>query len=150
MSTSRRRFIKAGLITAALGALPLNMATVVSAQKKRERVEPVRPETPLNYFNKAAFAAYSQTHFLMRNGSLAPVEMKLVVVQDLPTREILSAPDECFELLFEAPAGTTWTQQTYVVDHVALGRFDLFLVPVSRPQASGPVQFQAVFNRRTA
>ncbi len=148
MSTSRRRFVKTGIIAAAIAALPLEFGRTASAQKRNERIGPIRTENPLAYFNKATFSAHTQTYFLVHYGSTAPLTMKLVLVEELAQNEALTAPDECFELMFEAPSGALLPQRTYTIEHAALGKFPLFLVPVSRLGAAGPARYQAIFNRR--
>ncbi|MFT3830523.1 MAG: hypothetical protein QM691_12550 [Opitutaceae bacterium] len=51
---------------------------------------------------------------------------------------------ESFSVLFHAPAGARLSQRIYAVQHPALGRVELFLVPLG-PDARG-MQLEAVFN----
>jgi len=127
-----------------IAGLPITWATKSFAQKKRQRV---RPTDPLIYYNRATFAAYANTDFVIYAGAAGPVFMRLTEVQDL-NPESLQARDECFGLLFTAPVGTAIPQKTYEVEHGALGKFSMFLVPINRPTLDGPAYYQAVFNRR--
>ena len=149
MSISRRKFVKYGLVIGALASSPFALITNTFGQKRRERARPERPNPSL-YFNKATFAAYADTDFLVRAGSAGLVFMRLSRVEDLPGSQMLRSPDECFGLMFTAPAGTSIPQETYQVEHGALGKFPLFLVPVGPRTLDGPAYFQAVFNRRSA
>jgi hypothetical protein len=128
-----------GVIT----GLPLTWAAKSFAQKKRLRV---RPTDPLIYYNRAAFAAYENTDFAVHAGAAGLIFMRLTQIQDLLPGS-LQARDDCFGLLFTAPAGTTIPQKTYEVEHGALGKFSLFIVPINRPTVNGPAYYQAVFNR---
>lgn len=149
MSISRRKFVKSSFVIGALASSPLALITNTFGQKRQERARPERPNPSL-YFNKATFAAYADTDFLVRAGSAGLVFMRLSRVEDLAGSESLRSPDECFGLMFTAPPGTSIPQDTYQVEHGALGKFPLFLVPVGQRTVDGPAYFQAVFNRRSA
>ena len=149
MNISRRWFVKSGFTTAVIAGLPLAWAAKTLGQKKRERISPTRPIDALSYYNKATFAAYANTDFLIQAGAAGILFMRLTQIEDLPGNEILHAPDECFGLTFLAPAGTWLPQHTYQVEHAALGTFPLFLVPVDRRTIDGPAYYQAVINRRS-
>jgi len=49
-----------------------------------------------------------------------------------------------FRLMFEGPAEPVMAQCTFKVEHSALGRLDIFLVPVGRSAAG--VRYEAVFS----
>jgi hypothetical protein len=144
MTISRRRFVKSGFILGIIAGLPITWAAKSFAQKKRQRV---RATDPLTYYSRATFAAYANTDFVIHAGAAGLVFMRLTQIQDLQP-ETLQPPDECFGLLFTAPTGTAIPQKTYEVEHGALGKFSLFLVPINRPTVAGPAYYQAVFNRR--
>lgn len=55
--------------------------------------------------------------------------MVRLLVEDFPSSAALTAPDECFRLLFAAPAETSLQQGPYDFDHASLGAFALFIVP---------------------
>jgi hypothetical protein len=101
--------------------------------------------TPLDYYTKATFQSYINSDF--RFYANRKTWLRLVLVEDFPTREALTTPDECFRLLFSAPAETSLQQGTYDVDHAALGTFALFIVP-GKPD-NGKRHYEAVFNRRS-
>lgn len=50
---------------------------------------------------------------------------------------------EPFSILFRGPVAPILPQRTYAVDHDALGRFDLFLVPLGPDDAGA--RYEAVF-----
>ncbi|HEV7886792.1 MAG TPA: hypothetical protein VGO92_04480 [Acidimicrobiales bacterium] len=52
---------------------------------------------------------------------------------------------EGFSLYFKGEPGVTLVQSMYSLDHEALGRLDLFIVPV-QPESDGLPCYQAVFN----
>jgi hypothetical protein len=56
-------------------------------------------------------------------------------------------PDyESFSLMFAGARQEPLPQRIYTFEHSALGRFEMFIVPVGAPDA-GRIQYQAVFNR---
>lgn len=59
--------------------------------------------------------------------------------------KISTTLQECFSLVFRAPADMTPVQQQFALRHAQLGTHSLFLVPF-RQDAAG-VYFEAVFNR---
>src|SRR2546427_339946 len=61
---------------------------------------------------------------------------------------ISNSVQECFSLLFRAPADAPAFQNIYRLDNEALGKMDLFLVPVKKDEAG--VYFEAVFNHLRA
>jgi hypothetical protein len=143
---SRRKFVKAG-ITASI------VATVVGdspAQKRTRNGEiklPGYSPDMLAYYNKSTFAAYVNSDFRFHAGRFG-VDMKLASVDDRSGNEVIVAPDECFALRFEAPRGTALTQQTFRIEHAALGTFSLFVVPMAlTPDA--PRYYEAIINRRS-
>lgn len=52
---------------------------------------------------------------------------------------------ENFALVFLGPAGRLLPQQIYLFESAQIGRFELFIVPVSRDQNG--TRYQATFNR---
>ncbi len=52
---------------------------------------------------------------------------------------------ESFSLFFDGPVDQPLIQQIYSFEHPQLGRFDLFIVPVSKEREH--MQYEAVFNR---
>ena len=56
-----------------------------------------------------------------------------------------SLAQDCFSVIFHGPAERPLEQGTYPMEHAALGRFALFVVPVGRDEQG--YYYQAVFNR---
>ena len=86
----------------------------------------------------ATFAGHLNSTFRVRHEPAT--ELELVEVFDGSTHGHVN-----FSLLFRGPHQPLLPQQIYPVEHDALGRFDLFIVPIQR-DAHG-LRYQAVFNR---
>ena len=69
-----------------------------------------------------------------------PYNLTLLVAKAAPTRP--NAPREAFSLLFRCPVPAQ--QGVYALHHTALGRLEIFLVPVAQDGAG--VQLEAVFS----
>jgi len=86
-----------------------------------------------------AFAAQVGTRFAL--GDVAGVSLQLFEAVPLNG----ASPHEgAFSLMFRGPADAPLQQATHVLDHAALGRLAIFLVPVGRDSAG--MQYQAIFN----
>jgi hypothetical protein len=86
---------------------------------------------PLFHFTRATFEPYIQSEFRATVGPYRTVSLKLVKVEDQRPQARKGMPrmeGECFLLLFEASGELSDLQQTYVLQHEALGKFSLFLV----------------------
>ena len=86
----------------------------------------------------ATFAEHLNTKFRLID--LPGTELELVHVHDGSSARHIN-----FWLLFRGPLQPQLPQRIYVLDHDALGRFDLFIVPIER-DAQG-LKYQAVINR---
>ena len=129
MSSSRRKFLKAGILAALFAAVPLK--SVLSQSWKSRDGNPnegftpgVQNNDPLASYGKAAFVSYLNSIFLLRTG-FSVIEVTLLKVGDMPAPK----GGECFSLLFRGGGGPALSQNTYTVDHPSLGTFQLFLVP---------------------
>jgi hypothetical protein len=146
MSITRRKFLKAGtLLALSLGA-PLN---IVFGQQKGGDGNPFdaqdMPADPLAHYTRSAFASYQNSIFRLYTG-YSIIEVALAEVKDLaPDAAAAATGKECFSLLFRGGI-TALPQNTYSLDHPALGKFQLFLVP-SGPDANGAQSFVAIMNR---
>lgn len=70
--------------------------------------------------------------------------LELVEIEDLGTETAVEASGRRpFSLIFCELAGAYLPQQTYSIEHPALGRLDLFLVPIGPDQRG--MRYQAVF-----
>ncbi|HWY78167.1 MAG TPA: hypothetical protein VN281_21305, partial [Verrucomicrobiae bacterium] len=56
------------------------------------------------------------------------------------------ARNERFSLLFSGPLNRTLLQGSYIFEHLGIGRFEMFIVPVG-PDSTNPRYYEAVFNR---
>lgn len=148
MSITRRKFLKAGtLLALSLGA-PLNLVFGQQGNKGGDGNQfdgQDMPADPLAHYTRAAFASYINSIFRLYTG-YSTIEVALVEVKDLaPDAAAAASGKECFSLLFRGGA-TALRQNTYSMDHPALGRFQLFLVP-GAPDDNGAQSFLAIINR---
>ena len=146
MSSSRRKFLKAGMLAALFAAVPLK--NVLSQSWKSRDGNPnegytpgVQNNDPLASYTKAAFVSYLNSIFLLRTG-FSVIEVTLLNVGDMPAPK----GGECFSLLFRGGGGPALSQNTYTVDHPSLGTFQLFLVPVGSDD-NGAQGYLATINR---
>jgi hypothetical protein len=145
------------MMVAAFAGVPLGLAKTAAAQQsKNGRTDSLTGGKALNkaqtsqlfYYNKSTFAPYVNSEFRVRLNSSKAVAITLVGIEDFAnSQETLRAVgDECFTLEFNGPASKTFTQQTYEVEHAALGRFSLFIVPVGMRTGKGAIAYEAAFN----
>jgi Domain of unknown function (DUF6916) len=166
MTYSRRKFMKAGILAAACAGLPLKSAL---GQKMMESSKAfpllnagLRP-TPssvsssleqLGYYNKSAFTPYVNTAFSVHLSSSSTRSLTLTEVGDYlkPISQVDASANalgsECFSLLFQIPQGKSFNQDTYMIEHEALGTFYMFLVPVSPRGQKQSDSYEAVIYRR--
>jgi hypothetical protein len=105
----------------------------------------------LNYYNESTFKPYVNTSFRVY---LTPSEMRALQLTEVVNHgatsqqpsQLISA--ECFSLLFALPPGEHFAQDTYLIDHDALGSFYLFVVPVSPENKQSQDFYEAVIYRR--
>ena len=84
----------------------------------------------------------SETNSLFRARQSDGTEIDLTLVE---SRSSISSPvQECFSLLFRAPADTVPVQDMFSLTNEKLGRMDLFLVPVKKDEDG--LYYEAVFN----
>ena len=104
--------------------------------------------TPLEKLTCANFAALVKTNFRVWIDTQNSLELELAEVTPprVTTGGLNSAAYENFSLLFCGPADRVLPQRIYWFESPALGRFELFIVPVGRDQNGA--QYQATFNRR--
>lgn len=156
---SRRKFMKTGIMVAACAGIPLNARFANPQEPGGKRAKTPPPpikvlstdETDiLGYYTKSTFDAYVNTEFRVRLKESKVRKIKLVEVRDYAgtsgQQAMLRTGEECFSLFFTAPSGRLFPQNTYEVEHAALGKFMLFIVPVGM-RTSGEQYFEAAFNR---
>ena len=86
----------------------------------------------------ATFSSHLNSKF--RLVDTPSTELELIEVSDASTSHHVS-----FSLVFLGPHQPLLPQRIYPLEHHALGRLDLFIVPIRR-DAQG-LQYQAIFNR---
>jgi hypothetical protein len=97
----------------------------------------------LDHLTLDTFTRQLDTEFRIESDT-ARVPVKLI-------EATASTPDtalaqDCFSVVFHGPADRPLEQGTYPLEHTALGRFDLFVVPVGHDEQG--YYYEAVFNRR--
>lgn len=152
MSISRRKFLRGGTLVALAAAVPLNSAIAVMGQQFSDGGSQIdfSPQDvaadPLANYTKATFQQYLNSIFRLSGGIYKPVDVTLTDVADmLPAKAAVEPGKECFTLLFRGES-IALPQGTYTVDHPALGRFALFLVPVGADD-NGVQGYLATINR---
>jgi hypothetical protein len=162
LSLSRRKFIKAGAIAAACVGLPASLAQAASGRAPllNRSVESLlleqHPPTVssldlLGYYDKSAFIPYVNTKFNVYLGESNVRGVTLKKVSDyLQLSDSLAAVSgsECFSLLFTIAPGNPFQQDTYRIEHEALGAFYMFVVPVSPHKNKSLDYYEAVIFRQ--
>ena len=154
MNATRRKFLRAGAVSALFAGLTLAPSKLIFGQKRRRQASPAAPpdSDPVFSFNASTFTPYVGSKFLLAAGArgrmtAARLERVSDLHQGMRERHVATHKGECFSLVFAAaaPQRNAPQQGTYRVEHVALGRFSLFLVP--GPARDGSVTYEAVVNR---
>lgn len=154
MTVTRRKFLRAGAVSALFAGLSLAPSKLIFGQKKPQPAAPFAPtdNDPAVGFNAAAFAPDVGDEFMLAatargRATAARLERLSDLHQDMRERRAATHEGECFSLLFTAPASKRASAQqgTYSFEHASLGRFSLFLVP--GPARQGSVAYEAVINR---
>jgi len=74
-----------------------------------------------------------------------PLDLVLVEARNLSPGQAATAPRrEPFSLVFLGPARPVLAQRIYPLENEALGRLEIFLVPIGAD--SGGVKYEAIFN----
>jgi hypothetical protein len=139
-ASTRRDFLRKGAVFAATASL-----APVTAFAGRLRLRDVS----LDNISVAALADQLNTWFIVRDtvGGMIRVQLAAIEPADLST----SATDESYErfsLLFFGSVSQPLLQNTYIFEHARIGRFEMFIVPVGRPDPDRHF-YEAVFNRPT-
>jgi hypothetical protein len=145
MSISRRRFIRIGTIAAVAAGISLKSGVLVRAQDLTEKgsLQAAAVDPLLNY-TQATFAQYVNSIFRLRG--FTTVDVTLMKVRDsLPAKTSREGGRESFSLHFRG-GSVELPQDTYIVEHAALGTFRLFLVPTGTDE-NGAQGYVAVINR---
>lgn len=91
----------------------------------------------------ADFAMHVDSVFLLEDGDL-PVPLRLTEATALHAHPGAPTPRAPFELLFVAARQDVLPQSLYTLNHDAMGRLTIFLVPIGRDETG--VTYNATFN----
>ena len=142
MSDSRRKFLKAGVLTALFAAVPLR-DVLGQSWKDRDDNPANKPEAQNNQlanYTKATFISYLNSVFELHT-TTGVVAITLLQVDDMPA----PTGGECFSLLFRG-GSRELRQDSYTLVHPSLGTFQLLLVPVGTDD-NGAQGYLATINR---
>jgi hypothetical protein len=142
MSDSRRKFLKAGMLAALFAAVPLKNVLGQSWKDRSDNPGAGSQDQndPLANYTKATFISYLNSVFQLHTVS-GIVAVTLLKVDDMTPPK----GGECFSLLFRG-GNSALGQDTYTVDHAALGTFKLLLVPAGTDN-NGAQGYLATINR---
>jgi len=152
MSISRRGFLQSACVSAIAVGLFSGSAVSVFGQKSELKdsrgyfqIPPQAAGERLFHFTQATFEPYLRSEFRVTVGPYKVVTLTLVKVEDQrPSKGSQREEGECFSLLFKADGKLSDLQQTYVLQHEALGKFSLFLVDAG--EKAKEVHYLAVIN----
>jgi hypothetical protein len=157
MVISRRKFLMAGSAVALAAGFPLKNALTSAQQQNIASPSPRQNSAKegtgalsktraagLATFTKVVFMAQVNTTFRLQTKLAKPVDMRLIEVKDTgPIPDQQKSGKECFSLVFRGQPGLR--QNTYMIEHAALGKFALLLVPVGQDRKGS--YYEAVVNR---
>jgi hypothetical protein len=156
MSISRRGFLQSACISAVAVGMFSGSAVSIFGQKGELKdskgyfqLPPQALGERLFHFTQATFEPYLQSDFRVTVGPYKVVNLTLVKVEDQrPRKGAQREEGECFSLLFKADGKLSDLQQTYVLQHEALGKFSLFLVDAGEKEKE--IHYLAVINHMRA
>jgi hypothetical protein len=144
MSISRRKFIRLGTIAAIAAGISIRPSLIALAQDVVDKAGGTTVTDPLANYTQSTFAQYVNSIFRLRG--FTTVDVTLVKVEDtLPAKVSRAGGRESFALFFRG-GSIKLPQDTYIVEHAALGTFRLFLVP-SGADENGAQGYVAIINR---
>lgn len=144
MAISRRIFIKAGTLAAVTAGVFLKPSVIALGQDLVDKVGVPAATDPLANYTEATFAQYINSIFRLRGFTV--VDVTLMKVEDtLPAKTSRAGGRESFVLFFSG-GSVALPQNTYIVEHAALGTFHLFVVPGGADE-NGAQGYTAVINR---
>lgn len=143
MSISRRKFMRAGTIAAIAAGVCLKPSLNTLAQDLIGQFS-APADDPLANYTQATFTQYVNSIF--RVYGRVTVDVTLTRVEDtLPATVSRAGDRESFALHFRG-GGVGLPQNSYQIEHAALGTFSLFLVP-SGADENGAQGYVAIINR---
>lgn len=146
MAISRRKFLKAGTLVALSAAVPLKAAAEVLEHPPSLSGFDGRTLTTVDAGSKLDMLTFSgclRTDFWLSHARAGRAKVKLVEVHDWRSNATTRTDRECFSLIFRGSESAGLRQDTYAVEHDALGKFEMLVVPIGNKQG----HYEAVFNR---
>jgi len=139
---TRRRFLRDASLLSASAALSPGRIWAAPAGSLATFLDQVRFGT---------FASALGTTFWVLGDRLPAFGIRLVEIRPRPPANArqAAAPDawnERFSLFFHGSPSEPLDQDTYVFEHRAIGRFEMFIAPIGAGNA-GYRRYEAVFNR---
>jgi len=137
--------MKVGTAAAIAAGLWLKPSVITIAQEVTGKLGVPTQNDPLSFYTQSTFLQYVNSIFRLR-GLNTTVDVTLVQVEDtLPAKTSKAGGRESFVLHFRG-GNTELPQDTYTVEHPALGTFRLFLVPTGSDE-NGAQGYVATINR---
>lgn len=102
----------------------------------------------LETFTPDSFTEHVGSRFRLQLEGQEPLELELFEIARYEENPDFAARKEPFSLLFLGPASPLMPQAIYPLEHPALGRMEIFLVPIGpdpRGNRSG-MRYEAAFN----
>jgi hypothetical protein len=153
MTITRRRFVRNLSATALAAASLSSTAASVFGQIAETTAAtgglfPVPPESasdPLNLLTRANFEPFVNTFVEVYDGEKRVARLQLIEVTELKraNNEKRAFRGESFSLLFQDTRRARLAQETYRVQHFALGEFSLLLAPTGLKGN----RYEAIINR---
>ena len=154
MNLSRRSFLETGsklglaaVFSGALSSIALGqdkLGSGIGSPIPREALA-----DPLFKMTQAMFTDNLGTTFTLSLGRVKLTDVTLIEVNDLNPPFVkgnVTNGRECFSLVFKGPRSLALRQETYTLNHKALGTFKLFLVP-GDPGKGAARHYRADINR---
>jgi hypothetical protein len=153
MNVTRRKFLRAGTVSALLAGFGLKPPQLVFGQSVTDAyggyAVPYEAQTnPVYYFNQETFQPYVGTEFVVEGGRLLDLKsMRLTGITDWQARlragRLRTHRGECFSLHFQSGSRALAPPRTYWLGHASLGKFQLF---ITGQTAAGGCVYEAVIN----
>lgn len=90
------------------------------------------------------FFQHLNTKFRVTLDTPHQIELELVEVKGYPIKAGEQSGMERFSVFFTGPADLRLSQRVYSLEHDAMGKFDIFLVPIAHDDQG--FRYEAVFN----
>lgn len=145
MSLSRRKFLRAGTLVALSAGIPLKTLVATTISQTSSFLPTDHQLNAGSYLNRESFSRHLNTKFSFAHKQVQGASLKLIEVNDLTPKTLATSGKECFAAVFIGPRNAPLRQETYVVTHESLGKFDMLVVPIASHREG--VYYEAIFNR---